>query len=210
MLGSDWGSLLKCLLHPGPCYDNICPLSTSLEKCVFTINRPQTGSQCPQGSSLYAGQRASAQTYITLWWGTDKNVNCFIHVLYFLGGVWETNASWYDVNGNQMSFPVQGTLKWLAFSIFDFPMHLFSSLPFILLSLSSFVYEDRKLQDKSNLNSWVPWENCPNHKGCVLGQGRGGGERDRDLCWYRMSDVCQGLFGTTVHVNLMMQWLIVH
>lgn len=58
------------------------------------------------------------------------------------------------LSGNQMSFPVQGTLKWLALSIFDFPVHLFSLLPFILLSLSSFVYKkDRKLQDKSNLNS---------------------------------------------------------
>lgn len=41
MLESDRGSLLKCLLHPGPCYDNICPLSTSFQECVFTINRPK-------------------------------------------------------------------------------------------------------------------------------------------------------------------------
>lgn len=183
MLGSDRGSLLKCLLHPGPCYDNICPLSTSFQECVFTITKPQTGSQCPQGFLLYSGQRASAQTYITLWWGTDKNGSCFIRVSQnSLGDVYETNPSWYDVNGNQMSFPVQDTLKWLAFSIFDFPGHLFSSLPFILLSFSSFEYKkDRKLQDKSNLNSWVPWENCANHKGCVLGQGRRGGERDRSV-----------------------------
>lgn len=30
-----------------------------------------------------------------------------------------------------MSFPVQGTLKWLAFSIFDFPVHLFLCFPLV-------------------------------------------------------------------------------